>query len=1034
MPSDYAAIREENRAYYGTGVGEYGPRLLTGLYDDRTHFIFEVLQNAEDALARRKVPATSRAVTFDIQNDALLIRHYGDPFNEADVRSICRIAESSKKSFTDIGKFGIGFKSVYAYTDRPEIHSGEEHFAINDLVIPSAIPSANSLHETLFILPFNKPIVSSSKARGEIAGKLSKLDMHSLLFLQHAGDIYWKIDSGNHGRYWKETKNLEEQVREVRLSSTNQSSEDWLIFSQPVTHKQKSAGKVEIAFSIRKNEDAGNREIIPTEKSPLFSFFPTVVDTGLSFFIHGPYRTTPSRDNIPANDYWNIHLINETAKLLRKSILWLRDSQLITEDFLDSLPLQPRSRWAMFDPISVAAQDVIRSERVLPREFSGYVSVKSGKIGTEDVRGIINSEQLTSIISSDTEQFWMSEKIGQFPTPILYKFLNQDCGISVLNLPWVLKNLTQEFLERQGDEWIQALYACFHGRRFAKADLDSAPLIRLESGRHVQPITPDGLPSAYLPTDQPTSFPTVRASVCESEEAVAFLKDLGFHEADQVADILQHIIPKYRDNQCLPNKEGYDADIRRIISAFDTASRQRKDTFLSGLRDAPFIRAVDSVERIARMVPPGSAYWPTKDILTLLSGVPGVLFVDIGFIAPDLEHSFKEVLASCGTMFRLQPNSFSPNLSNSERRELRISGGHEEKTWNRPDSVSDWEILHLANVLEILPLSESIPEKTDALWNLLGELYAENSSVFHGQYTWYHYSTFSTQFDAAFIKNLQSKPWIIGADGILHRPSELVFDDLSLTPHPDLQKQIGFKPAAIAELAELAGFEPEVLDHLKALGITNMEELRKILPRPTPMTQPHSPPNAADDMPQREQRPYSRTPGKETTAGDIERRTRSSSRSQGTHSPGRPHAQSEGFISYVQVHPGERDAKPSDAERQRRLDLERMAVEAIHEREPNWIVAPPNTPGYDLYRLDEHEEAVEWCEVKALSGSLDDSPVRVSRTQFDFAREKGTAFWLYVVEHAGDADQSRILKIQDPAGMARTFTFDRGWRDVALKD
>ncbi len=111
-----------------------------------------------------------------------------------------------------------------------------------------------------------------------------------------------------------------------------------------------------------------------------------------------------------------------------------------------------------------------------------------------------------------------------------------------------------------------------------------------------------------------------------------------------------------------------------------------------------------------------------------------------------------------------------------------------------------------------------------------------------------------------------------------------------------------------------------------------------------------------------------------------------------------------------------------------------MAVKWIQEQEPDWIATPPNTPGYDLYMLDEHGEAAEWCEVKALSGSLDDSPVRVSRTQFDFAREKGAAFWLYVVEHAGDAEQSLILKIQDPAGMARTFTFDRGWRDVALKD
>ena len=37
------------------------------------------------------------------------------------------------------------------------------------------------------------------------------------------------------------------------------------------------------------------------------------------------------------------------------------------------------------------------------------------------------------------------------------------------------------------------------------------------------------------------------------------------------------------------------------------------------------------------------------------------------------------------------------------------------------------------------------------------------------------------------------------------------------------------------------------------------------------------------------------------------------------------------------------------------------------------------------------------------------------------------------VEHAGDATL-RIVRIQDPAGKARTFTFDHGWTDVAEPD
>ena len=57
----------------------------------------------------------------------------------------------------------------------------------------------------------------------------------------------------------------------------------------------------------------------------------------------------------------------------------------------------------------------------------------------------------------------------------------------------------------------------------------------------------------------------------------------------------------------------------------------------------------------------------------------------------------------------------------------------------------------------------------------------------------------------------------------------------------------------------------------------------------------------------------------------------------------------------------------------------------------------------------------------------------MSHTQFKFAQEHGDAYWLYVVERAG-TDDARIVRIQDPAGKAKTFTFDKGWLAVAEVD
>lgn len=51
--------------------------------------------------------------------------------------------------------------------------------------------------------------------------------------------------------------------------------------------------------------------------------------------------------------------------------------------------------------------------------------------------------------------------------------------------------------------------------------------------------------------------------------------------------------------------------------------------------------------------------------------------------------------------------------------------------------------------------------------------------------------------------------------------------------------------------------------------------------------------------------------------------------------------------------------------------------------------------------------------------------------QFEFAWEKAKNPWLHIVESAGSA-QANIVRIRDPAGQARTFTFDHGWRAVAV--
>ena len=299
MPSDYQRISEENGRKYGTDIGRIGPTLLGNRYADRTHFVFELLQNAEDALRRRGGAEGSGRVRFALANGAVRFSHFGLPFTPDDVRAVCGIIEGTKEDdLIAIGRFGIGFKSVYAVTDLPQIHSGDEHFAVRDYVHPAAvdpIPLADG--ETVIALTLQG---GDEDAADEVAEQFERLgEERTLLFLREIDEIEWSVEDGAYGYCRREETAKSEGVRRVTLlSSVNGADpveEIWLVFSREVHHEGTSAGYAELAFRITTAND-GSEAIHVIGDSPLAAFFPTVIETHLGMLVQGPYRTTPSRE------------------------------------------------------------------------------------------------------------------------------------------------------------------------------------------------------------------------------------------------------------------------------------------------------------------------------------------------------------------------------------------------------------------------------------------------------------------------------------------------------------------------------------------------------------------------------------------------------------------------------------------------------------------------------------------------------------------------------------------------------------------
>ncbi len=330
MAADYEKIREENIARYGWDTAVLD--LLGQLYSERTHFIFELIQNAEDAGATE--------LAFELYPDRLELRHDGRPFTEADVRGVCGVGKSGKSGdLTAIGKFGIGFKSVYAYTRSPRVYSGGEHFRIENYVRPfPAEPAPSPSAGTLFVFPFDHDpsdhdSVPAAVAAREIAAALTAIQPRILLFLRSIGRLQISGAGVPASVIERSVAAGPGSRRQVTLSRDGRRGEEWLAWQRQVEGLGQPAPPVEIAL----RSDGGR--LVPGDSSPLTVFFPTEKETFLGFLVQGPYRTTPARDNIPGHDPSNQVLVRETGALLCDVLRWLRDDGLLTADVLTALPV-----------------------------------------------------------------------------------------------------------------------------------------------------------------------------------------------------------------------------------------------------------------------------------------------------------------------------------------------------------------------------------------------------------------------------------------------------------------------------------------------------------------------------------------------------------------------------------------------------------------------------------------------------------------------------------------------------------------------
>jgi len=1069
MQIDYAALSEENLKRYGTDVGEWAPELLANLYHERTHFVFELLQNAEDAI-RKRASTGSRSVQFELSREGLRVSHKGKPFDEADVRGICGINKSTKKDeLTAIGRFGIGFKSVYAVTDRPEIRSAGQHFAIKDYVHPVELePCEQQNGETSFWFPFR---AGDSSAFEEIGEGLEKLDAKTLLFLRHVEEVDWRIEDGARGTYCRESVEIQPGLRQVTLIGTsntdeNLSEEQWLVFARPVESEGKEVGAVEIAYSVDLASSPGELKLKSVPDSRLAAFFPTSVQTNLGVVLQAPYRTTPARDNVPPKAAWNQYLIGETASLLVESLGALRDMDALSVDVLTGMPIDEDDfpEGSMFRPLYDAVAEAFKTQELLPKNDKGWMPAPHAALARgQELCELLASAQLTALFASDFPLEWLSDAITIDRTPVLRTYLMGEHRIREIQPQTFVSRVTKDFLEAQTDEWVAKLYEFLAGQSFLWKTASNLriPWVRLEDKSHVTSHSGE-LPNAYLPSKATSGFATVRSEVCQSEEALGFLKGtLKLTEPDPVDDVIVNIMPLYEEGMEHENLDIYREHLRAIESAYE--NRNTRDKLVAVLKSKHWIPSIDN-EGNKDWLTPFHCYLPTERLKQIFEGVPDIDFVDDS-VAGLQGETMRNILIACGSERYLDTVAPKVGLSSDERYNLRQRYG--DTGCSGSESEDDRTLHGLDGILKRiaeLPFEEACA-RSQVLWDALADVVQDKrQGVVTATYSWFYYSTRNMTLDAAFIRTLKKTAWIPTPEGKLTTPDDVVFERIEpvWSPNAVLQAALNFRPSELEQFAKAAGFDLGILSILKKSGITSEADLKQRLG----LNDDESPGNdEQDDDAEKNDEEHQDDDAKnnenDSDADDSEgssgkhgegagsgggggRSSSGSSSSGGTGSSSgsggsssstskNSHAGRTEFFSYLKTHPVEvEDDEFSDSEtHEQRMKVEAVAIDHILTLESDLQRTPAGNKVYDLFGTDEDGHTNRWIEVKAMVNTLANHPVGMSKAQFEMAMEKGFRYWLYIVENA-TSEEPRILKIQDPAGNARTFAFDEGWREIAM--
>jgi|SaaInlStandDraft_3_1057020.scaffolds.fasta_scaffold02543_3 hypothetical protein len=764
-------------------------RTLSDLYPDNAHFVFELLQNSEDANATK--------VEFKLSDNSLIFLHNGTrAFSEDDINSITNIGNSNK-SINKIGKFGVGFKSVFTYTDTPKIHSKNISFQIQNLIVPSLIDGEeiDYGYTTLFEFPFNRKNKDKEIACKEISNLFNELSDNVLLFLDSVSEIIWNLEDGSR---FSILKRKNQNITEIINSSKGSSY--WLIFNKISTIDSKKFN-TSIAYSYNKKEKKINRI-----KGDVSIFFPAKKEfSGLGFHINAPFSSTVARDSITdANE--NKELLFSISDLCAESIHSIKNLNLLNMSFFEVLPSEDDELSSFYKPVYNRFLQEFNDEnnKLIPLEDGSLSNLDSCIYSSrlfkdtfidKDLRVIFNSDLIIGIAKSPlknsradkfisklkcdyVDDSYIHEKLQEFSDRVSQHNLDYYCES---DLDKCTIEIGREWLNSKTNEQIQAIYSfIYESREYDDyISTDFLSIIKLSNGEFnfskedMYFFEGNSLRSDFL-----FSEPLTYSSGKNQKQQKQSMK---FHELLNVKELDDAVyLTLFFENYKFKSVEGHLKDINKLVD-FYIASERNIDWRFGFFK---FIYTSD--ELLAR---PSDVCIDSPYLDTGMNGVAKILRLyklNNIYTGLDNKEEFLNLLIAIDAKDKLKVERCAISSSHPERVGLVYSAKGKRYT---PTGVnSDWSIDSIDTLLE--EASTNIATSV-LIWNAVNNAGVE---VFNAIYR--NNSSHPEKIGKSYlIHALSRESWIYNDLGVAQNPKDVDNESLNKIYDKDKNewlKEIGF--------------------------------------------------------------------------------------------------------------------------------------------------------------------------------------------------------------------------------------------------